>query len=116
MNFLEAIELGLQKANEAEQIKSELIDVLVKLNIALAKFTNSDVIAFDISDDSISQLSPIKVDFNNFSYPMRLECGNRIMRVESFRLFVENLYVCIKTATFGDFVREHMKIKTYNKS
>ncbi|KQG61638.1 hypothetical protein, partial [Acinetobacter baumannii] len=76
MNFLEAIEQGLQKANDVERIRSEITEVLMKLNSSLAKFTNSDAAAFDFTKDSIRQLSPIKIDFNNFSYPMRLECGN----------------------------------------
>ncbi|MGL3082479.1 hypothetical protein [Acinetobacter baumannii] len=110
MNFLEAIEQGLQKANDVERIRSEITEVLMKLNSSLAKFTNSDAAAFDFTKDSIRQLSPIKIDFNNFSYPMRLECGNLILQAESFRLFVESLYICIQTATFGDYVREQMII------
>ncbi|MDD9317877.1 MULTISPECIES: hypothetical protein [Acinetobacter calcoaceticus/baumannii complex] len=109
MKFSKAIELGLKRAEDAAHIEAEITKLLQELNACLANFTNSDVLAFDFSSSSIQQLSPIEIDFNNFSFPMRISCGyNQSFRVESLQAFEKYIHICVRSAKFGDFIRHHM--------
>lgn len=105
ISFQEAIEVGLQKAADSERIKAEVLEILQELNSVVAKVAKRDFVLFDISDSEIKQLSPLKIDFNNYSFPITVKCGSVEIECNSICNFVDSIKQILRSSFFGDFMR-----------
>ncbi|HAV3978493.1 hypothetical protein [Acinetobacter baumannii] len=105
ISFQEAVEIGLQKAADSERIKAEVQSILQELNSVATKATNRNFILFDLSEPEVKQLSPLKFDFNNYSFPIAVRCGALEVECNSICELVESIKQFLRSAYFGDFIR-----------
>ena len=104
-SFIDAIAIGIQKANDSERIKEEILNIFNEFNLAFSSFTKTQVQPFTFHENKIRSQSPISIGVNGFSFPMRICCGDKCVEVFGIGDFIETLEAFASTATFGDYVR-----------
>lgn len=109
INFQDAIALGLKRAQESEQIKKEVHELLYELNAAISKILNKDFLLFDLSGPDVKQLSPMQFNFNNYSFPITVKFKETELSCESIFEIVHSINFILGSPYFGDYIRANFQ-------